>query len=118
MDEMTLLKELGRDLEDQPPATLVRQRDRLLQAARPPARTPRRPRRLLVATGALTAAASISIAVGTVAATHPAWMRGHGTPSKPPVPSRTMVDAAYVLSLAANTVETRTAVHPRPNQWA
>ncbi len=110
MDEMTLLEDLGRDLESRPPATLARQRARLEEAAR----SPRRPRRLALTTGALTAAASISIAVGTATVTHPAWLRHHATPT----PTPTVLDAAYVLSRAADTVETRPAVHPRANQWA
>jgi len=113
MDEMTLLKDLGRDLEAQPPASLARQRNRLMEAARPSARTPRR---RFLSLGVLTAATSVSLAAGTIAATHPAWLPGHGHHAK--APGRSPVNASYVLSLAADTVEVRPAVHPRPSQWA
>src|SRR5581483_1971799 len=46
-------------------------------------RRPRRPRRLVVATGALSAAASITVAVGTAAVIQPGWLGGHHTRPTP-----------------------------------
>jgi LCP family protein required for cell wall assembly len=41
MDDLTILRNLGRALEHEPPASLVRQRQRLLEGARPHRRLPR-----------------------------------------------------------------------------
>jgi len=83
-----------------------------------PTRTSRRPRRLVVATGALSAAASVTVAVGTAAVTHPGWLGGHDTRPTPTPTTVNAANAAYVLTRVADTVEARPAVRPRPNQWA
>ncbi|MFF5208378.1 LCP family protein [Streptosporangium sp. NPDC000396] len=63
MDDLTMLRDLGRDLEHEPPATLVRQRQRLLDASARPRPRLRLPRpRGWMALG-LAAAATAAIAV-------------------------------------------------------
>ena len=64
MDDLKILAEFGRDLDREPPATLVRQRNRLLAAvaAAPPRRRLRRP--LLAGTAAgLVAGAALAVAL-------------------------------------------------------
>ncbi|MFF0310789.1 LCP family protein [Streptosporangium sp. NPDC004379] len=77
MDDLTMLRDLGRDLEHEPPATLTHQRRRLLGAASRPQRTSRmfpaaRPLRTLRVTrgwaalglaAAVTAAAAVAVPV-------------------------------------------------------
>lgn len=65
MDDLKMLRDLGAELEHQPPATLARQRDRLpaLQGNRPPAA---RPRRLRVGWPVVGLAAAATVAAVTV----------------------------------------------------
>ncbi|POM27491.1 Biofilm regulatory protein A precursor [Actinomadura rubteroloni] len=57
MDDLNLIRDLGRELDREPPATLVRQRSRLAQA--PPRR--RRPVPLVIAAAALATAALVLV---------------------------------------------------------
>jgi LCP family protein required for cell wall assembly len=64
MDDLTMLRDLGRTLEHEPPASLVRQRQRLLEGARPRRRLPRLMRGwALVGLAAVVTAAAIVVPV-------------------------------------------------------
>ncbi|MBT2231848.1 LCP family protein [Nonomuraea sp. NEAU-A123] len=60
MDDLKMLQDLGRELEHQPPATLMRQRQRLLQAR------PRRRRVTWLMTGLVAVATMAAVAVPTL----------------------------------------------------
>ena len=76
MDDMKILAEFGRDLDQEPPATLVQQRNRLLDALES-GRAPRHPRRRPLLVGATAA-----LAVGAVLAV--TLTGSHGEPTTPP----------------------------------
>ncbi|GII33646.1 LCP family protein [Planotetraspora mira] len=64
MDDLTMLRDLGRTLEHEPPPSLVRQRQRLLEGARPHRRLPRLMRGwVLIGLAAVVTAAAIVVPV-------------------------------------------------------
>jgi LCP family protein required for cell wall assembly len=64
MDDLTMLRDLGRTLEHEPPPSLVRQRQRLLEGARPHHRLPRLMRGwALIGLAAVVTAAAIVVPV-------------------------------------------------------
>ncbi|MEU9830886.1 LCP family protein [Streptosporangium sp. NPDC048047] len=80
MDDLTILRDLGRDLEHEPPATLAHQRRRLLGAASRPRRTSRmfpaaRPLRVTRGWAALGLAAAVTAAAAVAV---PVVLRAYG----------------------------------------
>lgn len=105
MDDMTMLAELGDRLDHQPPATLVRQRQRLLDAAQG-----RRRRRIWpVLTGGLAAATAAAVAIVAVDT--------HGVAHQPAAPPAVTLSAAVILNKAADVAEQLPAVTPTAHQW-
>lgn len=112
MNEMETLAQLGRQLDQEAPSTLgrQRQRQRLLEAAG----NPRRRRaitipRLRVPAAAGLAAAAVAAVVGVATVE-----TGSGGPDRTPV----QLDSASVtLNHAAQVVAMRTAITPKPHQW-
>jgi hypothetical protein len=118
MDEIELLRAARPDASAYPDEARETARAALSTAAASGARprSSRRVRRLrwgLAATAAGLSVAAVAAVVVRQTGTSP-------TDGPEPSPNRTgtVVDAARVLSLAAETVETRPAVRPRAHQWA
>lgn len=105
MDDMTMLAELGDRLDHEPPATLVRQRHRLLDAVR--GRRRRLVRRVL--TGGLVAATAAGLAIAAVDT--------HGVPDRPAAPPAVTLSAMVVLNRAAEEAERLPDVTPTAHQW-
>ncbi|GAA4485865.1 hypothetical protein GCM10023191_011090 [Actinoallomurus oryzae] len=116
MDELELLRTARPDVPSYPDAAREKARAALIAAADPGPRRRavpaiRRPWGLAgVAAGLVVAV--VAAAVVRQAVTHD----GVGPPPRPGPAAP--VNAAQVLSLAADTVETRAAVRPSPRQWA
>ncbi|GLY86570.1 CU044_5270 family protein [Actinoallomurus iriomotensis] len=112
MNEMEMLAQMGRRLDQEAPPALgrQRQRQRLLEAAGSPRRhrAIRIPRWSLPATAGLAAAAVATvIGVATVGT-------GSGSPARTPA---RLDSASVTLTHAAQVVSLRTAITPRPHQW-
>ncbi|GAB2830106.1 hypothetical protein GCM10027176_38170 [Actinoallomurus bryophytorum] len=120
MDEIELLRAARPDVPAYPDEARETARAALATAAVPAARpwSQRWRRAWRLRWGLAATAAGLAVAVGAAAVLQQTGT--HGTGGHAPRPDRTgtVVDAAQVLSLAANTVETRPAIRPRAHQWA
>lgn len=120
MDEIELLRAARPDVPAYPDEAREAARAALTTAAVPGARprAPRSRRARRLAWGLAAGAAGLAVTVGAVTVLQQPGTRG--TVGRTPRPGRTgtVVDAAQVLSLAADTVETRRVVRPRAHQWA
>ena len=118
MDEIELLRAARPDAPAYPDEARDTARAALSTAAasgtRP--RSSRRVRRLRL--GLAATAAGLTVAVGAAVVVQQTGTRPIDGPEPSPNRTGTVVDAARVLSLAAETVETRPAVRPRAHQWA
>ncbi|MEU8121157.1 LCP family protein [Spirillospora sp. NPDC049024] len=101
VDDLELLRDLGRDLEHEPPPSLVRQRNRLLDGARRRRRGPGR-WTLLGVVAAVTAAA-ILVPVGLL----------HGRGARPATPNPTPPAAAKALNVLVIGLDARGGGPPR-----
>jgi hypothetical protein len=119
MDEIELLRAARPDVPAYPDEARETARAALVVAAAPGAR-PRSPSRRArrFRWGLAAAAAGLTVAVGTAAVVQRTGTRPVDGPEPRPNRTGTVVNAAQVLSLAADTIETRPAVHPRAHQWA
>lgn len=107
MNELTMLAELGKHLDEETPAALPRQRQRLIEATRGRRRRaggiPRL--RLVLAAGVVTGVAAAGLVVAGTGSDHP-----HLTPST------VQLDSAF-LDKAAQVVSTQPYTAPKPRQW-
>lgn len=109
MNEMKMLAELGRHLDEETPAALPRQRQRLLEATHGRRRrTSGIPRlRLVLAAGVVTGVAAAGLAVA-----------GTGSDQPHLTPSIVQLDSATVaLDKAAQVVSAQPYTAPKPRQW-
>ncbi|MEV0403026.1 CU044_5270 family protein [Actinoallomurus sp. NPDC050550] len=110
MNDMELLAALGEHLDQDAPAALPRQRQRVVTASRGRRRSAVGILRLRPALTAGVAAVAVASVVGVVVGT------GSGRPS--PAPSTIRLDSASVtLDRAAQAIAARPYVTPRPHQW-
>ncbi|GAA4636518.1 hypothetical protein GCM10023196_086600 [Actinoallomurus vinaceus] len=120
MDEMQLLRTARPEVPSYPEEAREAVRAALAAAAdgTGPRRRGRSSRSLRWSLAA--AAGGLAVAVGVAALVQEAGTRGAGTGGRAPAHTSTgtVVNAAQVLLLAADTVEARPATHPRPSQWA
>ena len=108
MDDMTMLADLGSELDQEPPATLVRQRHRLIEASR--GRPAHRRRYWPVLAG--------SVAVATAAAVAIVVVEPHAPAHRPTAPPTAIaLSAALVLDRAADAAEQDPDVPPTAHQW-
>jgi hypothetical protein len=125
MDELELLRTLRPDVPDYPAEAKEATRAALVAAGSRPRERERqrrleRRRSIGLRWGLAATAAGLAVAVAVTAAVRQTGTReGTGLVPRPGHGSNgTIVNAAQVLSLAAETVEARPASHPRPDQWA
>jgi hypothetical protein len=108
MDDLKMLSDLGQSLDHEPPATLVRQRQRLVEA------TGGRRNRSWALRWRLPLAAGLAAGVAVTGVVLVGSGSGHTTGPPPP----TRLDAATtVLNRAAGVVETQPDPAPKPHQW-
>lgn len=107
MDDMQLLADFGAELDEEPPVTLVRQRNRLLTAAHGP-NQPKRRAWWPVWAGGIAAAA---VAVVVVVANLP------GSPLRTAAPPTVTLSAYTVLNQAADRLAQQPATTPTAHQW-
>jgi hypothetical protein len=107
MNELTMLAELGKHLDEETPAALPRQRQRLVEATRGRRRRaggiPRL--RLVLAAGVVTGVAAAGLVVA-----------GTGSDQPHLTPSTVQLDSAF-LEKAAQVVSTQPYTAPKPRQW-
>lgn len=120
MNELELLRAARPDVPSYPAMAEEKLRAALIAAADGPGPRRRAASSTRLRWGLAGTAAGLVVAVAAAAVVQQTVVHdrtGHG-----PRPGRTtagtIVNAAQVLSLAADTVEARPAMHPQPNQWA
>ena len=107
MDDMTMLAELGSQLDHEPPATLARQRHRLIDAGQGRPARHLRHWPFLAGSAAVATAAAVAIVV----------MDPHAAAHRPTAPPPAALTAAIVLNRAADVAEQDPDVTPTAHQW-